>query len=145
MMIVTHDRYLANRIADRIIIMDEDGIREFEGDWDAYKAFLAESTAPKEKEAPAAKNDYQLAKEKKSAQVKAKAALKRAEERVHAEEAVLKALEEKAFDPQIASDFEAAKAIYEQLDLQRQTVESCYSEWERAEAELQSLFENEEE
>jgi len=139
MLIVTHDRYLANRIADRIIIMDEDGMREFEGDWDAYKEFLAESIAPKEKEAPTAKNDYQLSKERKSALAKAKSVQRKAEERVHAEEATLKSLEEKAFDPQIASDFEAAKSIYEQLDTQRQLVEVCYGEWELAEAELQAL------
>ena len=145
MLIVTHDRYLANRIADRIIIMDEDGMREFEGDWDAYKEFLAESTAPKEKEAPAAKNDYQLSKERKSAIARAKSAQRKAEERVHAEETTLKALEEKAFDPQIASDFEAAKAIYEQLDAQRQLVETCYFDWEQAEAELQALIGEEEE
>jgi hypothetical protein len=27
--------------------MDGDGVREFEGDWDAYKEFLAESAAPR--------------------------------------------------------------------------------------------------
>jgi ATP-binding cassette subfamily F protein 3 len=145
MLIVTHDRYLANRIADRIIIMDEDGMREFEGDWDAYKDFLAESTTPKEKEAPSAKNDYQLSKERKSAFVKAKTAQRKAEERVHAAEAALKALQEEAFDPQIASDFETAKRVYEQLDLQRQVVETCYGEWEHAEAELQALKDTDEE
>ena len=64
---------------------------------------------------------------------------------MHAEEAALKALEEKAFDPQIASDFEAAKAIYEQLDAQRQLVETCYFDWEQAEAELIALQREEEE
>jgi hypothetical protein len=125
--------------------MDEDGMREFEGDWDAYKEFLAESAAPKEKEVPASKNDYQLAKERKSAFVKAKSALRKAEERVHAEEAKLKSLEEKAFDPQIASDFEAIKAIYAELDLQRQLVETSYSEWEQAEAEVNAFAADEEE
>ena len=145
MLIVTHDRYLANRIADRIVIMDEDGMREFEGDWDAYKTFLAESTAPKGKEAPAVKNDYLLAKERKSTLLKAKTALKRAEERVHAEEAALLALEEKACDPKIASDFESAKSVYEELAAQKTLVESCYAEWERAEAEHRALLEEEDE
>ena len=144
MLIVTHDRYLANRIADRIIIMDNDGFREFEGDWDAYKAFLAESTATKEKETPAVKNDYLLARERRGATTKAKAALKRAEERVHSEEEALKALEAKACDPAIASDFEAAKAIYEELASRRTSVETCYAEWEQAEAELQALLEEDE-
>ena len=139
MLIVTHDRYLANRIADRIIIMDEDGVRAFEGDWDAYKSFLAESAATKEREEPAAKNDYQLSKERNSALARAKSALRKAEERVHADEAALKALEETASDPQIASDYEAAKRVYEQLDLQQIAVEQSYAEWERAEAALQSL------
>ena len=139
MLIVTHDRYLANRIADRIIIMDEDGVRAFEGDWDAYKSFLAESAATKEREEPAAKNDYQLSKERNSALARAKSALRKAEERVHADEAALKALEETASDKQIASDYVAAKRIYEQLDLQQIAVEQSYAEWERAEAALQSL------
>lgn len=141
MFIVTHDRYLANRIADRIIIMDEDGMREFEGDWDAYKEFLAESTAPKEKEIVVAKNDYQLAKERKSALVKAKSLLKRAEDRVHEQEAKLKELEEKAFDPKVASDFELAKSVYDEMDEQRILVESCYEEWEHAESEYRALLE----
>lgn len=145
MLIVTHDRYLANRIADRIIIMDEDGVREFEGDWDAYKAFLAESVAPKEKEEPAVKNDYLLAKERKSSLVKAKSARKRAEERVHAEEQKLKTLEHQANLPEVASDFTAAKAIYEEMDAQRLLIESCYTEWEQAEEEYQALLTEEEE
>ena len=145
MLIVTHDRYLANRIADRIIIMDEDGVREFEGDWDAYKAFLAESTAPKEKEEPPVKNEYLLAKERKSALTKAKSALKRAEERVHIEEQKLKTLEQQANRPEIVSDFTAAKTIYEEMDAQRQLIESCYAKWEQAEEEHQSLLTEEDE
>ncbi len=143
MLIVTHDRYLANRIADRIIIMDEDGMRAFEGDWDAYKEFLAESTAPKEKETTTVKNDYLLAKERKSAVVKAKSALKRAEERVHTEEEILKSLEIKACDPEIACNFEAAKSVYEELGTQRLLVETCYADWEQAEIDLLALAEEE--
>lgn len=145
MLIVTHDRYLANRIADRIILMDGDGIRAFEGDWDAYKEFLTESAAPKEKETSVSKNDYILAKERKSALLKAKTALKRAEERVHTEEEIMRALEIKACEPEIAGDFEKAKTVYGELELQRRLVETCYGEWEQAEAELCALTEEEEE
>ncbi len=142
MLIVTHDRYLANRIADRIVIMDGDGVREFEGDWDAYKEFLAESgaTEKKETQTSSAKNDYQLAKERKSAVLKAKTALKRAEERVHAEENALSALEQKSCEPDIAADFEAAKEIYRQMAEQRTLLERYYADWERAESEFNALL-----
>ncbi|MPM61821.1 putative ABC transporter ATP-binding protein [bioreactor metagenome] len=145
MLIVTHDRYLANRIADRIIIMDGDGVREFEGDWDAYKEFLAESAAPTEKEEPVVKNAYVLAKEHKSAVNRCKGALDRAEKKVKEEEAKLGELEARVCAPEIASDYEAAKSLYEALETQRRLVEACYAEWERAESELQSLLAEEEE
>ncbi len=143
MLIVTHDRYLANRIADRILIMDAEGTREFEGDWDAYKQFLSETTAVKEKESetPAAKNDYVLARERRSAIAKAKAALKRAEEQVHAEEKALALLEARALSPENAADFEAVKELYSKLETQRQRLETCYSNWEEAEAACQTLIE----
>lgn len=141
MLIITHDRYLANRIADRILIMDAEGTRAFEGDWDAYKGFLAENTVPKEKETTAVKNDYVLSRERRSAAAKAKAALKRAEERVHAEETTLSRLEERVQSPEYASDFEAVKELYLQLETQRQLLDLCYDEWERAEANCQAMIE----
>ncbi|MPN20819.1 putative ABC transporter ATP-binding protein [bioreactor metagenome] len=142
MLIVTHDRYLANRIADRILIMDVDGTRAFEGDWDAYKQFLSESAATKEPEdeAPAAKNDYVLARERRSAIAKAKAAVKRAEERVHTEEKALALLEEQAASPADASDYEAVKELYAQLEAQRQRLDDCFAEWEQAETTYQALL-----
>ncbi|MEN6419673.1 MAG: ABC-F family ATP-binding cassette domain-containing protein [Clostridiaceae bacterium] len=140
MLIVTHDRYLANRIADRIILMDGEGVRAFEGDWDAYKEFLAESASPAEKEEPAVKNAYVLAKEHKSAVNRCKGALDRAEAKVKAEEAKLCELEAYVSAPEIASDYEAAKSLYEELETQRRSVEACYAEWERAESELQALL-----
>jgi ATP-binding cassette subfamily F protein 3 len=145
MLIVTHDRYLANRIADRIIIMDNDGFREFEGDWDAYKSFLAESAAPPAKEAAPPKNGYVQAKERKAALNRAKGALNRAEDAVKAAEEALLALEERVCLPEIASDFEQANAIYAEMETQRKRVEKSYIEWERAEAEYASLLTEEDE
>ncbi|MCE5189256.1 MAG: ATP-binding cassette domain-containing protein [Eubacteriales bacterium] len=144
MLIVTHDRYLANRIADRVLIMDREGIRAFEGDWDAYKEFLAENSSPKEKEPPAARNDYLAARERRSSIAKAKAALKRAEERVHLEETALSNLESRVQSPEVASNFELVKDIYSQIEAQRQLLDSCYLDWEQAEADCQTLLEEEE-
>jgi len=140
MLIVTHDRYLANRIADRIVIMDGEGIREFAGDWDAYKQFLDESAAPAEKEAPAEKNAYVLAKERKSAISRARGALQRAETRVQAEEALLEELQTKLSLPEVASDYETAAPLYAELESQRQRVEESYAEWEKAEADYKGLL-----
>lgn len=139
MLVVTHDRYLANRIADRIILMDGDGIREFVGDWDAYKQFLAESAATAEKEAPAEKNSYILAKERKSALSRAKGVLQRAEKRVQDEEANLEELQEHLSLPEVAGDYTTAAPLYEELETRRKRVEESYAEWEKAEADYKTL------
>lgn len=145
MLIVTHDRYLANRIADRIILMDGDGVRAFEGDWDAYKEFLAESSAPPEKEAPAVKNAYTLAKERKSAINRAKSAMERAEKHVHELEVAIAELETRALTPEIASDYEAARVLYSEMELTRGELEEAYAEWEDAESGYQYLLAEDEE
>jgi ATP-binding cassette subfamily F protein 3 len=140
MLIVTHDRYLANRIADRIVLMDGEGIREFAGDWDAYKQFLTENAAPAEKEEPVAKNAYVLAKERKGAISRARGALKRAEERVQEREAQLETLQTRLASPEVAGNYEAAAPLYGELEALRQDLEECYAAWEETEADYRALL-----
>ncbi len=136
MLIVTHDRYLANRIADRILLMDRTGVHEFAGDWDAYKTFLEESNedgGAERNKAASEKNGYVRNKERRSALNRARGALKRAEkgvaeceERIGALETALEALDN-------ASDYEAAADLYEKIAQQRQALEQCYETWAQAE------------
>ena len=89
MLIVTHDRYFVNRIADRILVLTQDGLTGFSGDWSAYSASLQEAgaAAQGEAETEAAKqpNAYQRKRELRSAIQRSRGALKRAEERVAAQ------------------------------------------------------------
>jgi len=139
MLIVTHDRYLANRIADRILLMDENGVRSFEGDWDGYKAFLSESAEEEPQAEKNERNGYLQAKERRSAFNRAKGALERAEKRVAAEEQALDELESRLNEPETAADYEASRGLYEQLEAQRGAVDAAYAAWERAEAEYKAL------
>ena len=137
MLIVTHDRYLTNRIADRVILMDQSGVRAFQGDWDSYKAAIAESgleepTADRE---PAKENEYQRGKDRRAAAARARTALKKAEQAVMEGEAAVAALETELARPEIASDYEAAAGICGELNEKREALERAYGEWERAERE----------
>ncbi len=142
MLIVTHDRYLANRIADRILIMDESGLRSFEGDWDSYQTFLAESAVDSTQ--PAAQgepNAYRQTKERRSALNRARGALERAERGVSEAEQALGELERRLSEPEAALDYEASRRLYEQLEAQRAVVEAAYADWEQAEADYRTLLE----
>ncbi len=89
MLIVSHDRYFINKLADRILVLSESGVKEYLGNYDYYiekthETFdkgifrAAKSAAPAEKK----QNDYFRRKEERSQLAKAKTRLKRCEESI---------------------------------------------------------------
>lgn len=139
MLIITHDRYLANRIADRLVIMDADGLHSFDGDWDGYKAFLAERDEAEKPAAEPKKNAYVLSRERRSAINRAKGALDRAEQAVSEDEARLSELERLLSQPEAASDYEYARGKYDELERVRAHLDETYAAWEAAEREYAAL------
>ena len=144
MLIITQDRYLANRLADRILIMDREGLSEFAGDWDGYKAMLAESGKPAEKEKPAVKNEYTRGKERRAALSQARGALSRTEAAVANREAEIAALETVLESPEIAADYAATNEAYEKLDALRALLDEDYVAWETAERAYRELTQEDE-
>lgn len=143
--VVTHDRYFINRIADRILVLTENGISEFSGDWDEYLHSLAQAQAPTEntiaEEPTQQQNAYVLARERRSAQNKAKGELKRIESAVEEKENKISALEELLVKPEISGDYLKASEIADELAAERELLEKLYEDWEASEAYLESLME----
>jgi ATP-binding cassette subfamily F protein 3 len=145
MLIITHDRYFANRIADRMVLMDGEGLHDFEGDWDSYTTARAEKAllqAPLPQE-ESLKNEYLINKERRAALAKAKAALAAEEKTVAALEAEIAALNEKALAPEAASDYSATQSLYEEMEQLNHALDQAYASWERAQAQLDALAEEE--
>ena len=146
MLIITHDRYFANRIADRMLMMDQTGATEFEGDWDSYTAARAEQAQAEQQEAApekAVRNDYQLNKERRAAVTKAKTRLHKAEETVDGLERETGELARQLAQPEIAGDYEAAGALYAKMEELRIQLEQAYTDWTEAQTELDELSEEE--
>ncbi|MDO4572908.1 MAG: ABC-F family ATP-binding cassette domain-containing protein [Clostridia bacterium] len=142
MLIVTHDRYLANRLADRIVVMGYNGMEEFCGDWDQYRAALAERAEPDRKPARE-KNGYLLSRERRAALSRAQGALKRAEAAVAEGEAEMRRLEEVLSAPENASDAEALNRLCGEMETLRVALERRYADWEAAEKDCMDLTEGE--
>ena len=81
--VVSHDRYLINKLADRIYSLEDGGVTETIGNYDDYLAHRKEKAAEAEKAQPQSPkaNDYKLRKERASELRKAKAALARLKKR----------------------------------------------------------------
>lgn len=144
LLVVTHDRYFINRIADRILVLSEQGVQEFSGDWDDYRSALrpepekgsgtAESSAP-------ARSDYAAARERRSALNRARGELSRVEARIAGAEAEIARRETELASPQIASDYQRAGRLAAELEEKRGELDELYEQWERAERQLASLTE----
>lgn len=144
MLVVTHDRYFVDQIADRILVLTRDGLQEFAGDWTAYSASLAADSRQRDavtEDAPRARqvNDYVHKREQRSAIQHARGALKRAEARVEEQERLLGVCQEKLASPEIATDYNAAMRVAEEAARLEAELESLYADWQEADQALQAL------
>ena len=139
MLIVTHDRYLANRLADRIVVMGYNGMEEFCGDWDDYKAAI-EARAETPKKPVRVKNDYTLMREHRAAINRAKSALSRAEKSVADGEAAMQAMEDMLSQPEIVSNPAEVNRICGEMDAFRHDLEQRYAVWEAMEKDYLDLI-----
>ena len=143
MLIVSHDRYFINKIADRILLLTNNGVKEYLGNYDYY---LERTTAEKQgavptenkkdkKEKP--QNDYFLQKQKQSEERKRQTKLKKAETEIERLDEEIAKTQELLSSEEVAADYEKLMELSKLLeDLQKQQEEQ-YKIWE----ELESMAE----
>lgn len=130
--IVSHDRYLINKIADKVYSFEEDGVSCTLGGYDAYleaaRARKPEAQTAVQTESSRAV-EYRVRKEQQAALRKSKAALRRIETEIEETEALIASLEEQLGDPEIVSDYEAVARLSHELEEARAKSEEQLSRW----------------
>ena len=134
---VSHDRYFINRIADRVVEMQPDGVAEYLGNYDDYVEKKNRPLAPVE--AGGGKTRTELDKEKKRDR-QSKLLLKQlrqraqeAEAAIARQEAEIAALEEKMSDPALYADPDRAAETTRAYQQAQQALPGLYDAWEEAE------------
>ncbi len=141
MLIITHDRYLVNRMADRILYMEPDGLAEYIGGYDDYLEAAAKKPKPAQEEQskPEKVNGYKAQKERQSLINRASGAVRRAEERIAAAEGELAAINERLASPAVASDYVKSAELAKAAEQKQHDIEQLYSVWEDAQQALDEL------
>ena len=144
MLVVTHDRYFVDRIADRILVLDGSGITPFSGDWTEYTATLKETAdaAKREREKKdedRPQNEYLNKKRVKSMLNAAKTAAKRAEREVSEAEEALASLQRQMTAAAGRNDYTELMRLTEAASEAETALEEAYARWETAESECNSL------
>ncbi|MCM1335991.1 MAG: ABC-F family ATP-binding cassette domain-containing protein [Bacteroides sp.] len=140
-LIISHDRYLIRRTATRVFRLTPEGVEEVD-DLEAFFNETEEKTLAVKK-APTGdgtgKAEYLRKKELQSERRKCKTRAARAEERIAALEAEIKALGEQMQDPSNAADFEKIAALGEALAEAQRKLDEQTEEWIAASDELAEL------
>lgn len=135
LLIISHDRYFINKLADRVLVMTPDGVTEYLGNYDYYlertKSEIGENKAEKatvNKEKP--QNDYFLQKQKQSEERKRKTRLNKAEAEIERLDGEIEKTQALLSSEGVVADYEKLIELTNKLEQLRQEQEEQYLIWE---------------
>ena len=129
LLIVSHDRYLINRLADKVYRLEPEGTTLFPGGYDEYLTAVKEQEAPQEKEMHERKNAYQERKGREAAVRKEKAELRRLEKQIDETEQEIAQTEQLLANPETACDYEKAMKTSERLAELKEENDTLFQKW----------------
>lgn len=145
LLVVSHDRYLINKLADKIYYLEADRTTLYLGNYDAYlearqKKETAKAAVQESVQKP---NAYKLKKERAAEIRKKKSALARCEREVEEAELEIEELNAKLLDPAVASDYEQTLEITNQIAACKERSDALMNEWTALNIWLEENSENE--
>ncbi len=134
LLVISHDRYFINKIADRVLVLTQNGVKEYLGNYDYY----AEHSKPVpitpanenkgKKEKPV--NDYFLQKQRQSEERKRQTKLRKAEEEIERLDSEIEKIQETLASEEVAADYEKLLELTSQLEELQIQQEEQYKIWE---------------
>ena len=137
LLVVSHDRYLINKLADRIVWLDRSGTVNIDGNYDKYIELKAAKEQAEQTNlavqakavTEAKKNDYKERKERESTLRKLNGALKRCEQAIEDVETKTAELAQQMSKPEIATDYEKASKLSEEIAVLKEKEEELTAQW----------------
>lgn len=136
---VSHDRYLLNRVPTRIIEMFPDKLVSYNGVYDDYLRLKEDTQAAVKEEKKPTKNEtaYYRTKQQKSEDAKRRNRIKAIEAEIVADDERLATIEAEMTNPEICADYEKMTALCAEMEQLKNSQNALMDEW----AELTELME----
>jgi len=134
LLIISHDRYFINKLADRVLVMGKNGMTEYLGNYDNYLEKISTQVSPADTEdVPVKKekplNDWQLKKLKQSEERKRKTKLAKTEAEIEELETAVEEMQAQLSDEKVQSDYEKLMALSSELEEKQKRLEELYDLW----------------
>jgi ATP-binding cassette subfamily F protein 3 len=137
LLLVSHDRYLIDRVAERVLALEPKGLRNYAGNYSYYlekrkelEAPAGKSSGKKKKISP--QQELRLKQKEKERKKKMLAnRLEKLEERIQQLEASKDQIEELLVSPGIYNDQEKSRYCLEEYEKIKEELNQAYEEWER--------------
>ena len=132
LLVVSHDRYLINALADKIFFLRPEGIEVFEGSYEDYlkRLPLPVKQTEKNENKEEKQGAYKRKKEQDAQRRRDRARLTRLEKEISDSEEELSRLNDSLTSEEISSDYEKLMKVTEQINISENQLEILYSEWE---------------
>lgn len=139
--LVSHDRYLLNKVASRIIEIKHDEVNSYEGNFDAYSEAVnaarqlkmqSESEIKRAEEEKAYKENkarQYRSKEQRAADAQKRNRIRELEKEIEDTEVLIFELENAISDPEIASDYSKMSEKYKELEEAKTALDQKMDEW----------------
>lgn len=135
MLIISHDRYFINKLADRILELKPEGMTEYLGNYDYYMEKRLEKSgqdsgkAQTETKKSAGAIDYKMKKEMQAQERKRRSMLKKTEQEIEETELEMEKVNEQLADPQVTSDYQKLIELSGKLEELKAKQEQLYEQW----------------
>ncbi len=139
LLMVSHDRYFINKLAQRVLYMDNDGLKNYIGNYDDFsqaRSRMREMDIEKPEEKP--KNlDYQEQKRLQAEKRKVLNRFKKVEELIENLETEINALNEEMLAPELSADFTKLAELSRESESKSNELSSLMDEWTELQEEIE--------
>ncbi len=134
LLIISHDRYFINKLADRVLALDKNGVKEYLGNYDYYfehvKAENQAETSTEQKPKQKPQNEYFLNKQRASEERKRQTKLKKTEAEIERLDGEIERVSALLATEEVASDYERLIELTNELEQLNSEQEKQYEIWE---------------
>ncbi|MDY3971184.1 MAG: ABC-F family ATP-binding cassette domain-containing protein [Clostridia bacterium] len=134
MLMVSHDRYFINKLADRILYLTPNGIESYSG---GYDSFTARNTVKEEKKTTDSALDYKEQKRLEAEKRKIINRFRKVEELIEQLEEEIEALNDEMAKPEYAADFTKLAELSGEAEKKNSELEELMLEWEELQLEIE--------